>query len=53
MVRRRVRAVTGEIEYVDGSREPVTAGLLMRAPETALKLLGAAVVAIAVALLVG
>jgi hypothetical protein len=53
MVRRRLRAVAGEIEFMDGSREPVTTDHLMRAPETALKLLGAAVVAIALALLVG
>lgn len=53
MVRRRLRTVAGELEYVDGSRVPVTPDLLMRAPETALKVLGGAVVAIAVALLVG
>jgi hypothetical protein len=51
-VRRRVRAVSGEVEYVDGTREPVTGRLLMGAPETALRILSAAAVALAVAILV-
>lgn len=51
-VRRRVLAVTGEVEYVDGTREPVTGGLLMRVPEKALQLLAAAIVVLAAAILV-
>jgi hypothetical protein len=51
-VRRRVRAVSGEVEYADGTREPVTESLLMRAPETGLRILVAANVTLAVAVLV-
>jgi hypothetical protein len=51
-VRRRVRAVSGEVEYVDGTREPVTESLLMGAPETGLRILVAANVTLAVAVLV-
>jgi hypothetical protein len=50
--RRRVRAVSGTIELVDGSREPVTADTLLRAPERALQILAAATVALAAALVV-
>jgi len=50
-VRRRVCAVSGEIEYVDGSREPVTEWALMGAPEAALQILCAAAVSLAVAVL--
>ena len=51
-VRRRVRAVSGEVEYADGAREPVTERLLMGAPETGLRILSAAAVTLAVAVLV-
>ena len=51
-MRRRVRAVHGEIEYTDGTRAAVTDRTLIAAPETALRTLGAAAVAIGVALLV-
>jgi hypothetical protein len=51
-VRRRVRAVSGEVGYADGTREPVTEEMLMGAPESALQILAGAAVAIAVAILV-
>jgi hypothetical protein len=51
-VRRRVRAVSGEVEYADGARERVTERLLMGAPETGLRILSAASVTLAVAVLV-
>jgi hypothetical protein len=51
-VRRRVRAVTGEIELSDGGREPVTAADLVAAPEWALRALTAAIVLLAAALVV-
>jgi len=51
-VRRRVRAVSGEVEYADGTSEPVTESLLMGAPETGLRILVAANVTLAVAVLV-
>jgi hypothetical protein len=50
MVRRQVRNVIGSIELADGTELPVTAGTLSQAPETALRLLSAAMVALAVAL---
>ena len=50
-MRRRVRAVTGEIQYADGTREPVTDATVLAAPERALQVLGAAAVGIAVAVL--
>jgi hypothetical protein len=50
--RRRVRAVTGTIELLDGSREPVTAETLLRTPERALQILAAATVALGAALVV-
>jgi hypothetical protein len=51
-VRRRVTAVSGSLEYSDGRQERVTADLLLRAPEGALRALTAAVVALAGAVLV-
>jgi hypothetical protein len=51
-VRRRVTAVSGSLEYSDGRQERVTADLLLRAPEGALRALIAAVVALAGAVLV-
>jgi hypothetical protein len=50
--RRRVRAVSGTIELLDGSHEPVTAEALLRTPERALQILGGATVALAAALVV-
>ena len=50
MVRRRVRGVSGSLELDDGEVLPVTAALLARAPEEALRILTAAVIALAVAL---
>ena len=50
MVRRQVRNVTGGIELADGTELPVTRDTLSHAPETALRLLSAAMVALAVAL---
>ena len=49
-IRRRARAVTGAVEYADGSRAELTATSLTAVPERALRLLAAAVVALAVAL---
>jgi hypothetical protein len=51
-LRRRVAAVAGTIELRDGGREPVTPESLAAAPERALKMLAAANVALAAALLV-
>jgi hypothetical protein len=51
-MRRRVRAVAGEIEYRDGTRAPVTEATLMAAPEAALQILAATAVVLAIALLV-
>jgi hypothetical protein len=51
-VRRRVVSVTGQLELTDGSREPVDAATLLRVPETALRTLTAATLALAGALLV-
>jgi hypothetical protein len=50
-VRRRVARVEGRIDRSDGSSEPVTAELLVRANEGALRALAGATVALAVALL--
>jgi MFS family permease len=50
MVRRQVRNVSGRIELADGRELPVTRDTLSHAPETALRLLPAAMVALAVAL---
>src|SRR5204862_50827 len=41
-VRRGVRSVTGSLDLTTGVREPVTAATLLRAPESALRLLSAA-----------
>ena len=49
-VRRRVVRVSGEIELKDGTREPVSAATLARAPERALQALTGAVTALAAAL---
>ena len=51
-VRRRVSAVEGWIVDREGGREPLTADLLLRGPEGALRMLTLAVVALAAALLV-
>jgi hypothetical protein len=50
--RRRVRMVSGTIELLDGSREPISAETLLRTPERALQILAAATVALASALVV-
>ncbi len=49
-LRRRVVAVTGEVEHDDGTREPLTRESLIEAPEAALRLLTAATVLAAAAL---
>jgi hypothetical protein len=51
-VRRSARTVSGTIELQDGTREPVTADTLLRAPERALQVLAAATVALGTALVV-
>jgi hypothetical protein len=51
-VRRRVAAVQGTIELLEGGQERVTAETLTRAPEAALRALTVAVTALAAALLV-
>ena len=51
-VRRRVAAVEGTIELLDGGSEPVTAETLTAAPEAALRALTLAVIALAASLLV-
>jgi hypothetical protein len=51
-LRRRVAGVAGTIELRDGGREPVTRETIASAPERSLKLLAAANVALAAALLV-
>ena len=51
-VRRRVAAVSGTVELRGGGQEPVTAEMLVAAPEAALRALTLAVVSLAVALLV-
>jgi hypothetical protein len=52
MARRRLDRVSGEIVLRDGTREPVDAETLARAPERALKLLAAATTLLGAALLV-
>ena len=52
LVRRRVTSVSGTVVYHDGRSEAVTAQLLMRAPEDALRALAVATIALAVALVV-
>jgi hypothetical protein len=49
-MRRRVAALSGEIELVDGTREPLTEATLLAPAEGALRLLTLAVVALAAAL---
>ena len=49
-VRRDVRSVSGELELSDGTREELTRELLVAAPETAMRLLAAATILLAVAL---
>jgi hypothetical protein len=51
-VRRRVDAVTGAVTMADGTRRDITADTLIAAPEAALRLLAAAMVSLAAALLV-
>jgi len=51
-VRRRVSRVEGRIERSDGTSEPITAELLVRGNERALRTLAAATVALAVALVI-
>jgi hypothetical protein len=51
-VRRRTRAVSGTIVYGDGHEEQIDADSLTRVPEAALKVLSAATVCLAVALVV-
>ena len=51
-LRRRVRSVTGRLELADGSSEALDADALTAAPEAALRLLTAATVALAAALVV-
>jgi hypothetical protein len=51
-VRRRVARVEGELEYADGRREPLSAAVLLRGPEGALRALTGAVVALGAALVV-
>ena len=50
-VRRRVASVSGTVVLKDGSREPVTAATLTEAPETALRALTLAVIALAASML--
>jgi hypothetical protein len=51
-VRRRVYSVTGSLSMADGAREEITADTLIGSPEAALRLLAAAMVSLATALLV-
>ena len=51
-MRRRVRAVSGELEYRDGTREPVAEATIIGAPEAALQVLTGTAVVLAIALLV-
>jgi hypothetical protein len=51
-LRRRTRAVTGTIERDDGTTQPITVEALLRAPETALRALSGAMIALAAAFLV-
>ena len=51
-VRRRVASVSGTVVYRDGRDQPLGPKSLMGAPETALRILAAATVALAVALVV-
>jgi hypothetical protein len=49
-VRRRVSSVSGTVAYTDGREEPIEPASLMGAPEAGLRVLAAATVALAVAL---
>jgi hypothetical protein len=51
-VRRRVVAVEGRVDRADGGAEPVTAELLLRGKEAALRSLAGAAVALAAALVI-
>ena len=51
-LRRRATAVTGEISYDDGTRLPLDAAAMTRAPEGALRLLWIAMVLLAVGLVI-
>ena len=51
-VRRQVERLEGTVTFRDGESRPVTAALLMGAPETALRSLTAAVIALATSLVV-
>jgi hypothetical protein len=51
-IRRRTRHVSGTIDYTDGTSEPVTAASLSAAPDLALRLLSAAMVLLALALVI-
>ena len=51
-VRRRVGSVTGTLSMADGTREEITADTLIGSPEAALRILAAAMVSLAAALLV-
>jgi len=50
MLRRRVRAVHGELDLLDGAREPITREELVATPEAALRLLAVSTVLAAAAL---
>jgi hypothetical protein len=52
MVRRRLRGISGRVELDDGTVLPVTAHTLSGAPELALRLLSAATITLAVALVI-
>ena len=52
LVRRRIVSITGDIELSDGSRQRIDAGWLIAAEERGLRLLAAASVALAAALVV-
>lgn len=49
-VRRRAATVSGAVAYADGREEPIGPETLIRAPEAALRVLGASTVALGVAL---
>ena len=51
-LRRKVRAVSGRIEFENGSTQDISASYLLAPPETALKLMGLAVALLALGLLV-
>jgi hypothetical protein len=51
-IRRNTRHISGTIDYADGRSEPVTAASLSAAPDFALRLLSAAMVLLALALVI-